>query len=181
MIHAWFQFIIKFFSYAFHRTSPTISESKSAPVFFCFLSNHCTHSLCFLFFVSNSVHQNSIWFLPHLVNIQTKNTKTESFKNVEYKKNEKSRKLRLIFPFSGTAVSENSLFHCCFVRVCVFLVLVFTWILAWVCTLYCFIIDLLWKSIHHFICYCFAMSTSAIWLSTFVLLILLFSSILVPF
>jgi len=80
----------------------------------------------FDFFVSNSVHQNSIWFLPHLVNIQTKNTKTESFKNVEYKKNEKSRKLRLIFLFSGTAVSESSLFHCCFVRVCVFLVLVFT-------------------------------------------------------
>ena len=123
------------------------------------------------------MHQNSIWFLYHLVNIQTKNTKKESFKNVEYKKNEKSCKLRLIFPFSGTAVSENSLFHCCFVRVCVFIVLVFSWILAWVCTLCCFIIDLLWKSIHYFICYCFAMSTSAIWLSTFVLLIVLFSAI----
>jgi len=73
--------------------------------------------------------------------------------------------------------------HCFIAVLCVlvFLVLVFTWILAWVCTLYCFIIDLLWKSIHHFICYCFAMTTSAIWLSTIVLLILLFSSILVHF
>jgi len=116
-----------------------------------------------------------------LIYLTSRRKKKESFKNVKYKKNEKSRKLRIIFPFSDTAVSENSLFYCYFVRVCVFLVLVFTWILAWVCTLYCFIIDLLWKSIHYFICYCFAMSTSAIWLSIFVLLILLFSSILVPF
>jgi len=45
-----------------------------------------------------------------------KNTKKQSFKKVEHKKNEKSRKLRLMFPFSATIVCE---IHCFIAVLCV--------------------------------------------------------------
>jgi len=81
----------------------TISVSNSAPV--CFSSFHYTHTYCLRFFMTHYLVQILIWIFPHLTNIQTKNTKKESFKNVEYKKNEKSAKLRKIFTFSGAVVS----------------------------------------------------------------------------
>jgi len=81
----------------------TISVSNSAPV--CFSRFHCTHTYCLRFFMTHCLVQILIWIFPHLANIQTKHTKKESFKNVEYKKNEKSAKLRKIFTFSGAVVS----------------------------------------------------------------------------
>jgi len=97
----------------------TISVSNYASV--CFSSFHCTHAYNLRFFMTHYLVQILIWIFPHFANIQTKNTKKESFKNVEYKTNEKSAKLRQIFTFSGTVVSQNSLFYCCFVRFVVLL------------------------------------------------------------
>ena len=85
--------------------------------------------------------------MPHLVNIHTKKYKKGIIKKCWVLKNEKSCKLRLMFPFSSNAVFEIHCSIAVFVRVFVFLVLVFTWILAWVCALYCFIIDFLWNQL----------------------------------
>jgi len=62
----------------------TISVSNSAPVYFSRF--HYTHTYCLRFFMTHCLVQILIWIFPHLANIQTKHTKKESFKNVEYKK-----------------------------------------------------------------------------------------------
>ena len=70
----------------------SISVSNSALV--CFSRFHCTHTYCLRFFMTHFLVQILIWIFPHLANIQTKNKKTESFKNVDYKKNVKTAKLK---------------------------------------------------------------------------------------
>ena len=142
----------------FHRTSYNFREQFCSSLFFQF-SLH-THLLFEIFHYSLPGPNFNLNF-SSLANILTNNTKKESFKNVEYKKMKKHAIWGLCFRFLALQFSKftiSLLFCAC---LCVFSArfhLNFGLSMYPILLHYWFAL----KSIHHFICYCFAMSTSAI-------------------